>query len=158
MTKTLHFILFLLLITTNICAQQKEKRENIKLLKTAYITDALDLTSAEAEKFWPVYNIYSEKIQNLKFSMESGKHRKINSVGGIEQLSEEQAKKLIDESLKTELEISSNKTKMTIELSKILSAKKILKLQKAERDFNRRMLQEYGKRRRMQQGDRKSVV
>lgn len=149
MKKTLYLTLFLLFITTTIFAQQKMKRENIKLLKTAYITDALDLTSTEAEKFWPVYYLYAEKIQNLKFSMEAGMHRKINSLGGIESVSEEQAQKLIDESLKMEQEISTNKTKMTAELSKILSAKKILKLQKAEKDFNRRMLQEYGKRRRM---------
>ncbi len=149
MKKTLHLTLFLLFITTTIFAQQKMKRENIKLLKTAYLTDALDLTSAEAEKFWPVYNLYAEKIQNLKFSTEAGMHRKINSLGGIDQVSEEQAQKLIDESLKMEQEISINKIKMTVELSKILSAKKILKLQKAEKDFNRRMLQEYGKRRGM---------
>lgn len=149
MKKTLHLILFLLFITTTIFAQQKMKRENIKLLKTAYITDALDLTSTEAEKFWPVYNLYADKIQNLKFSMEAGIHRKINSLGGIDQVSEEQAKKLIDESLKIEQEISTNKIKMKVELSKILSAKKILKLQRAEKDFNRRMLQEYGKRRGM---------
>ena len=150
MKKTLLLTLFLLFITTTIFAQQKMKRENIKLLKTAYLTDALDLTSAEAEKFWPVYNLYAEKIQNLKFSTEAGMHRKINLLGGIDQVSEEQAQKLIDDSLKMEQEISTNKTKMTVELSKILSAKKILKLKKAENDFNRRMLQEYGKRRGLQ--------
>ena len=150
MKKTLLLTLFLLFITTTIFAQQKMKRENIKLLKTAYLTDALDLTSAEAEKFWPVYNLYAEKIQNLKFSTEAGMHRKINLLGGIDQVSEEQAQKLIDDSLKMEQEISTNKTKMTVELSKILSAKKILKLKKAEKDFNRRMLQEYGKRRGLQ--------
>ena len=150
MKKTLLLTLFLLFITTTIFAQQKMKRENIKLLKTAYLTDALDLTSAEAEKFWPVYNLYAEKIQNLKFSTEAGMHRKINLLGGIDQVSEEQAQKIIDDSLKMEQEISTNKTKMTVELSKILSAKKILKLKKAEKDFNRRMLQEYGKRRGLQ--------
>ena len=147
MKKTLYFILFLLLISTNIRAQQKMKRENIKLLKTAYITDAMDLTSTEAEKFWPVYNLHSDKIHNLKFSMESGIPRKINSAGGIDQLTEEQAQKFIDESLKKEQEISTIRTKMIVELLKILPAKKILKLHKSEKDFNRRMLQEYGKRR-----------
>lgn len=151
MKKTLHFILFLLLITTNISAQQKMKRENIRLLKTAFITESIDLTSTEAEKFWPIYNLYSNKIQNLKYTMESGMRRKINSAGGFDQISEEQAQKYIDESLKTQKEISSNEIKMILELSKILPAKKILKLQKAEKDFNRRMLQEYGKRRGMQQ-------
>jgi len=149
MIKNLHFILFSLLITANISAQQNLKRENIKLLKTAFITEAIDLTSSEAEKFWPVYNLYSDKIQSLKFSLENGMRRKINSSGGFDNISEEQAQKFIQEYTKIEQEISANKTNMIVELSKILPPKKILKFQKAEKDFNRRMLQEYGKRRRL---------
>ena len=37
------------------------KKEKIKALKTAFITTELDLTSAEAEKFWPIYNAFEEK-------------------------------------------------------------------------------------------------
>ena len=34
----------------------------MKALKTAHITDQLDLTSAEAEKFWPIYNEFDAKL------------------------------------------------------------------------------------------------
>lgn len=33
--------------------------------KIAYITDAMELTSAEAEKFWPVYNKCECEKKNL---------------------------------------------------------------------------------------------
>ena len=120
------------------------------MLKTYYITDAINLTPKEAEKFWPVYNLYSDNIQNSRISLEGGLIREVLSKGGIDNVTDIQAEKYVAKLLQLEQDISSNKIKMIKELSKIISAKKILKLQKAERDFNRRILQEYGKRKRMQ--------
>ena len=39
-------------------AQEKKRdwEDRFKAEKIAYLTDAMDLTSAEAERFWPVYN------------------------------------------------------------------------------------------------------
>ena len=52
-------IILLLLLVSSFqisLAQQGQHRERIKALKTAHITNELNLTSDEAEKFWPVYN------------------------------------------------------------------------------------------------------
>ena len=144
----LYFALFLL-FTISIQAQQMNK-EKMKLLKTSYITDALDLTPKEAEKFWPIYNLYMDKIVKSKFSFESNFHRQIKNTGDIDHISEQQAQEFIDKSIVNEKEIYTNKIALLKDLSRVLSAKKILKLQKAERDFNRKILQEYGKRKRMQ--------
>ena len=35
--------------------------ERVQALKVAFITKALNLTSAEAEKFWPIYNEFQDK-------------------------------------------------------------------------------------------------
>jgi len=70
--------------------------------------------------------------------------------GGIDAISEEDAKKIIDNIVNSEKLITENKVKLIQELSKIISAKKIIKLKKAEHEFNRRILQEYGKRKRLQ--------
>ena len=43
-----------------------ENEEKIQALKIAFLTQKLQLTSAEAEKFWPVYNQYDREIQNLR--------------------------------------------------------------------------------------------
>lgn len=151
MKKTLLYITFFLLFTVSLQAQQINK-EKMKLLKTSYITDALDLTPNEAEKFWPVYNLYTDKIVKAKFSLESNFHRQVKNAGGINNISEEQAQEFIDKSIASEKEIYTNKVALLENLSKVLSAKKIIKLQKAERDFNRQILQEYGRRKRMQGG------
>lgn len=149
MKKTLLYTLFLLIISFAGFSQQMN-REKIKLLKTSYITDALDLTQDEAEKFWPVYNKYTDKMQKSKFQLESQIFKNIRNSGGIDSISEEEAGKILEASIALEKEISSDKVEMMNALKKVLPAKKIIKLQKAERDFNRRVLQEYGKRKRMQ--------
>jgi len=52
----------------------EEKRDRLKAVSTAYMTKELELTSAEAEKFWPVYNRYTEEIRKeVRKSMENGK-------------------------------------------------------------------------------------
>ncbi len=40
--------------------------EKIEALKIAFITQKLDLTTDEAQKFWPVYNQYEQEIRNIK--------------------------------------------------------------------------------------------
>ena len=149
MKKTLLFLITVFLFINYITAQ-KMNRQKINMLKTYYITDAINLTPKEAEKFWPVYNLYSDNIQNSRISLEGGLIREVLSKGGIDNVTDIQAEKYVAKLFQLEQDISSNKIKMIKELSKIISAKKILKLQKAERDFNRRILQEYGKRKRMQ--------
>ncbi|HEX6916081.1 MAG TPA: hypothetical protein VF145_12620 [Chitinophagaceae bacterium] len=65
-------ILFLAIFTGlgYICTAQPPNGERIEAIKTAYITKELNLTSAEAQKFWPVYNEY---INELKEAREQNK-------------------------------------------------------------------------------------
>lgn len=150
MKKTLLYTLFFLTLSFAGFSQQMN-REKIKLLKTSYITDALDLTPDEAEKFWPVYNLYTDRIQKSKFQLESQFFRDIRNSGGIDGISDEKANDILEASIELEKEITKDKVEMVNELKNVLPAKKILKLRKAERDFNKRVLQEYGKRKRMQE-------
>ena len=40
--------------------------DKIQALKIAFITQKLDITSSEAQKFWPVYNLYAEDVKKLR--------------------------------------------------------------------------------------------
>jgi len=53
-------------------AQNGQRAEKIQELKIAFITQKLQLTSAEAEKFWPVYNSYDNEIKQLRASNKNG--------------------------------------------------------------------------------------
>src|SRR4051812_8662994 len=43
----------------------QERGERIEALKVAFITKQLQLTSQEAEKFWPVYNQYDVEMKSI---------------------------------------------------------------------------------------------
>ncbi len=143
-------LVYIILLTTNTTFSQQQNRQKIKALKTAYITEALNLTPNEAEKFWPIYNMYTTKIQAFKKSLEGGIQHKVQLAGGIDFISNKETQKLIDEAILIEQQITDNKIKMVKELSKIISPKKIIQLKKSERDFNRRILRELSKRRKLQ--------
>lgn len=150
--KKILLILFIF-TTTTIVAQRQMNRQNVRLLKTSYLTDAINLTPAEAEKFWPVYNKYTYKIQDLKISLKNIlRFDERLEKNNISNLSEKEAKKLLDSTIQIENEITENKKQMFLELSKIISAKKIVQLQKSENDFNKQLLMEYGRRHRYQGG------
>ena len=72
--KKLYPILFLFL-SFNFYAQGerfKEKREQIKAMKVAFLTTELNLTSSEAEKFWPIYNTFDDKQFELRHQKMKG--------------------------------------------------------------------------------------
>ena len=83
-------------------------------------------------------------------SLENGLMQNLMKNGNIDAISDSEAEQFLKSLSKVEFDILKQKEKLNIELSKIISAKKIIKLQKAERDFNKRLLQEYGKRKGMQ--------
>jgi hypothetical protein len=133
-----------LFLSVNIGAQNRppqfKNREKIRALKTGFITTELDLTAKEAEKFWPVYNAYDKKVTTLRFEKMHELRNKIRTRDSFANLKDKEAKNLLDGFLKIERDILDAKSKLNTQLLKVISAKKILKLYKAEDDFNRRLL------------------
>lgn len=119
-----------------------EKREKIKEYKVAFLTTELELTSAEAEKFWPIYNAYDDKQFELRHDKMKTYIRKLND-DNINSISEKEATTLLTQIETTDKELFILKEKYIQNLKKILSAKKILKLKKSEDDFNRKLLKQY---------------
>ena len=48
---------------------ESQKMQNIEALKIAFISRQIQLTPDEAEKFWPVYNQYSNEIHVEKVTI-----------------------------------------------------------------------------------------
>lgn len=132
--------LILLAFALSASAQGSDKREQIKSLKTAFITTELSLTSDEAAKFWPVYNAFDEKQFELK-------HQKMRALGkkidGTDSMSDKEALAVINQMEDYEEELYQNRRKLVSSLKSIISPIKILKLKKAEDDFNRKLLRQY---------------
>ncbi|WP_417867477.1 Spy/CpxP family protein refolding chaperone [Xanthomarina gelatinilytica] len=138
MKKTILLIVFVSL-AINLHAQ--DKHEKIKALKTAYITEQLNLTKAEAEKFWPIYNNFEEEKRALKKEAHESR-KKVD----IESLTEAQAKDMLEDMKALSNRRNEIYNSLIIDLQKVISAKKIVQLKKAEDDFNKKMFEEYRKR------------
>lgn len=67
MKKTLLLSLALLLGIVSVAQKRDivEGREKVKALKIAFITQKLEITTSEAEKFWPEYNEYEREIKKV---------------------------------------------------------------------------------------------
>lgn len=140
--KLLPVILFFLSLATFAQDGRKEKKEQIKALKVAFITDELKLTSLEAEKFWPLFNAYDDKQQELRQQkMRSIMKRLDNET--VDKMSEKDAANLLSQIENTEEELYQLHKKFDSNLKSVLPAVKIVKLKKAEEDFNRKLLKQY---------------
>ena len=122
-----------------------QNKERIKALKIAFITERLDLTEQEAQKFWPVYNAFDDKQAKIKFK----EMRELKAQGrqGFETMNDKEASKLLDKIIDADNRLHKNKVNFILDLKTILSAKKIMLLKSVEDEFNRRMLDEFKKRR-----------
>ena len=137
--------IFVLFTTFNFYAQgerMKEKIEQIRAMKVAFLTTELDLTSSEAEKFWPVYNAFEDKQFELRHQKMGAFIKKIKD-GSVNQMSEKEANTFLNQMESNDEEIFTLRKKLTASLRNILPASKILKLKKSEEDFNRKLLHQY---------------
>jgi hypothetical protein len=88
-----------------------QRTEKIKALKIAFITQKLQLTSAEAEKFWPVYNQYDNEIRQVRTDNKGG------------------------DVLENEQKLLDIRKKYKPDFEKILGPQRLNDLYNAERDF-----------------------
>jgi Spy/CpxP family protein refolding chaperone len=137
--------ILLLLFSFNFYAQgerMKEKKEQIKALKVAFITTELDLTTNEAEKFWPIYNTFDDKQFELRHQKMKTFMRRMNNAS-LDKMTEKEANTFLTQMEDTEEELFLLRKKFMQNLKGIFPAVKIIKLRKAEEDFNRKLLQQY---------------
>lgn len=143
--KTAKLLSILSLFFTIIAISQprpNQKREQIKALKIAYITDELNLTPEEASKFWPLFNVYEEKQKNFrKERIRSFMDQ--SDTGAFDKMSEKEATAVLSDIENFEEEAFQNRKKFVASLKPILSATKILKLKKAEEGFKKKLLKQF---------------
>lgn len=112
--KKCFLLLFVLFTMFSIGKAQDDKgsrAEKIQALKIAFITQKLQLTVPEAEKFWPVYNEYQNEIKDLRANRKN------------------------EDVLENEEKLLNIRKKYKPSFQKILGAEKLNQLFIAERDF-----------------------
>ncbi|GGD23950.1 Spy/CpxP family protein refolding chaperone [Hyunsoonleella pacifica] len=142
--KQLTTIILVLFCTLSTYAQPRHS-ERIKSLKIAFITDQLNLTTEEAQKFWPVYNDFEEKTSKIRF--EKIRSIRNNIRNNYDSLTDEEAKALIKKMSAAENKLHELRNTYHAKIMDIIPAKKIIKLKIAEEDFKKKMLKELRNRR-----------
>ncbi|MBA3972237.1 MAG: hypothetical protein H0X46_08860 [Bacteroidetes bacterium] len=113
-------------------AQRQEKKENIEAMKVAFITSKLDLTPEEAQKFWPVYNQFTEKMHELrKKRRQDEREAKQN----FEEMTDKEAEQAIDNDLAVRQKELDLQKEYNTKFKTVLPLKKVAKLYHAEEQF-----------------------
>jgi hypothetical protein len=129
------YIIFLVLFSTNLLAQKRDNiKQRIESQRIAFITDRLSLSPEEAQKFWPVYNKFTNEIEIIKRDI--NKSRKISNED-LESMSDKDSEKYLEQMLNQQQKLIELQRKYHSELKSSIPVQKIALLYKAEYDFKR---------------------
>ncbi|WP_247653661.1 hypothetical protein [Flavobacterium sp. CS20] len=132
-------LLLSLLLSINLSAQTDEN-DDVKSYKIALITERLDLSSKEAKLFYYIYNKHNERYENLKKQIWQPIKKDLKN---IDNLSKKEAEALLENYRNYNLKRFEYREDYIKELLTVISAKKIMRLKKANYDFNRKLLKQY---------------
>lgn len=131
----LKYIFVILLLAFGLPAlAQPDKQDKVEALKVSFITQKVNLTTQEAQSFWPVYNEYTDKI---KFARRNFR-RAYNDVPDFK--TDAEAESYLNAELKlkqTELDLHKEYYE---KFKKLIGAKKTGLLRKAEEEFKKEII------------------
>ncbi|MBK9736240.1 MAG: hypothetical protein IPO92_15275 [Saprospiraceae bacterium] len=128
-------------------AQDKFKdriKDKVKSQKVAFITQKLDLTEEEAQKFWPVYNAYQSDVAALKASLDLNPRRDMS-----DKEAEDMMYAMLDGRSK-EIDIQKRYIQ---KMKSAIPTRKIAMLFKVEREFREELISKIKEKRRNRVGN-----
>jgi hypothetical protein len=147
------YVLLFGLVSLSVLAQDADEdnvqqgdnaREKIKAARIGLITQRLGLTPEQAEKFWPIYNEFAAKRQEL---VKEYRQAERNSPKG----DPKQQEALVNLGLKLKQDELSLEKEYSSKMLNVISAQQILNLRQAERDFRKIILNQLQQRRMLQE-------
>ncbi len=117
-------------------SQSNKMKQKIEAARIALITERLDLSPKEAEKFWPVYNEFTSQRRSLRDS-----YRQERLQVKKEEMTEDQRKEVLQQQInlkQRELDLEKQYSNKVLD---VISTKQMMSLRTAERDFKRMLLE-----------------
>ncbi len=136
------FIIFCFIIEFNVFGQHhggkygKEKREMICAERIAFFTKQIGLTPEEAEKFWPIFNEYHDK----KDEIHDKRRKAIDQLSNNTNLSDNEIEDNINIIIKSFEEETKLMEEYHLKYKEILPLKKVSKIYVAENHFKKYLL------------------
>ncbi len=134
------FLLLLLIVNVSISQphqQQCKHREQIKAQKIAFLTNKLDLSVQEAQAFWPLYNDFEKKKDEL---LEAQK--KLYEQFEKENLSDKELLELSDKFIELEVVRAKLIAEYHDKFKKVLPIRKVVVLYNSDRMFKKELLRQ----------------
>lgn len=126
--------LTILLLWISVAGFAQPERDKVVALRMSFIQKRVELTSAEAERFWPLYNEYHDKLRALKRNLRQSYAARVNRLG------EQQAEELYQlELLTSQAETDLYKEYMA-KIRAVIGVTKLARLHVAEEDFKKELL------------------
>ena len=137
MKKYLLIIALFLGFTVAGMSQDEDKKDGgrIEALKIAFLTRKLNLSTEEAQKFWPVYNKYADEIRNLQIEARQNRTTEIDR----------------------EEKILTIRKRFNGEFTKALSGEKVNTFFRVEKEFNGFLQKEMMERRQQRLDNRNRI-
>ncbi|MEM9679713.1 MAG: sensor of ECF-type sigma factor [Bacteroidota bacterium] len=152
MMKRLIIPVLVLVFSFNATAQrgnQEQIKERIKAQKIAFITERLNLSTEEAQQFWPIYNAFETKTEEFR----KNDLREVRQAMRRGNLSDKEAQDILDKFMAVEDKLHEAKKQLVRDLRSVIPPQKIIALKTAEDAFKNKLLEILQKRKaRMQQG------
>lgn len=128
----------------------KEKKAEIEASRIPFYNNYLELTTTESDKFWPLFNEYTNKQKVLRQS-----HQKsIKTIRNkkLAELSNEESETLIKSELSLKQSLLDTEKEYIGKFRAIISVQKVAKLREAEVQFKKDLLQKARDKRKEQKG------
>lgn len=117
-------------------AQPRPERgdgERVKAMRTAFITNKLQLTPEEAQQFWPLYNQFEAEQKKIRDRYVPGKD--------VMSMSDAEAEKFLNSHLEMEQELLNLRKDYFQRIKKVLPVRKVAMLPRLEREFREELLE-----------------
>lgn len=139
MIQRLAILLIVISISISMQAQDKKKtgfsKEEFRARQEAFLTEKAELTKEEAAKFFPIYF----ELQDRKKAVNDEGWNQVRK-GKDPKTTEAEYEEIVDNIVKARIQSDKLDLEYLQKFKKILSAKKIYKLQRAEMKFHRNIL------------------
>ncbi|MCB2408755.1 hypothetical protein [Hymenobacter lucidus] len=121
--------------------RQGDRLSQLENAKIAYLTDKIALTQDQAQRFWPVYNEFSDKRRDVARRMRQLRNASPDG------LSDQQIKENLTQALSLRQSEVNLEKEYFEKFQKVLTIRQVGKLFIAERDFTKEVLKRVADRR-----------
>lgn len=111
--------------------------DKLRPKKVGYITGELQLTTEEAEKFWPIYNEYEEEMMSIrdKYRPKDTTRNRLPKRPDFLSMSDKEAQDMLADHFKVQKEMIALKEKYSEEMKKAIPTQKVIMFFHAEKRF-----------------------